>query len=211
VCVAAPTGSGKTLTYVLPIVQRLALRVVVRLRALVVVPSRDLVSQVHDVFARFCGPLGLRVGSAHGQTSFRQEQDSLVDMHAPSLPGGTSKVDVLVCTPGRLMDHLQTTRGFTLQHLSFLVIDEADRLLAQHYNDWVHQVIRTHTHIHIHTHAHTHAHTGLVSRVRGRRAAPEGTHPAPRYTVVTLLSHCCHTVVTLFLHYCYTVVALLLH
>jgi ATP-dependent RNA helicase DDX51/DBP6 len=141
VCVAAPTGSGKTLTYVLPIVQRLATRVVVRLRALVVVPSRDLVSQVHDVFARFCGPLGLRVGSAHGQTSFRQEQDSLVDMHAPSLPGGTSKVDILVCTPGRLMDHLQTTKGFTLQHLSFLVIDEADRLLAQHYNDWVHQVL----------------------------------------------------------------------
>jgi ATP-dependent RNA helicase DDX51/DBP6 len=50
---------------------------------------------------------------------------------------------VLVSTPGRLLDHVQSsgTTGFTLQHLQWLVIDEADRLLAQHYSDWIHKVM----------------------------------------------------------------------
>ena len=55
--------------------------------------------------------------------------------------GGISSVDVLVCTPGRLVDHLDNTPGFTLQHLRFLVIDEADRLLSQSYHGWVGRVI----------------------------------------------------------------------
>jgi len=50
-------------------------------------------------------------------------------------------VDVLICTPGRLMDHLNGTPNFTLQHLRFLVIDEADRLLAQSFQDWLTQVL----------------------------------------------------------------------
>jgi ATP-dependent RNA helicase DDX51/DBP6 len=57
-----------------------------------------------------------------------------------SLLGGTSAVDVLVCTPGRLVDHLDNTPGFTLQHLRFLVIDEADRLLSQSYHGWIPRV-----------------------------------------------------------------------
>jgi ATP-dependent RNA helicase DDX51/DBP6 len=55
--------------------------------------------------------------------------------------GGISGVDVLVCTPGRLVDHLDNTPGFTLQHLRFLVIDEADRLLSQSYHGWIHRVL----------------------------------------------------------------------
>jgi ATP-dependent RNA helicase DDX51/DBP6 len=54
--------------------------------------------------------------------------------------GGVSAVDVLVCTPGRLVDHLDNTAGFTLQHLRFLVIDEADRLLSQSYHGWIGRV-----------------------------------------------------------------------
>ena len=55
--------------------------------------------------------------------------------------GGRSAVDVLVCTPGRLVDHLDNTPGFTLQHLRFLVVDEADRLLSQTYHNWIKRVI----------------------------------------------------------------------
>lgn len=55
--------------------------------------------------------------------------------------GGISAVDVLVCTPGRLVDHLDNTPGFTLQHLRFLVIDEADRLLSQSYHGWIGRVL----------------------------------------------------------------------
>ncbi len=55
--------------------------------------------------------------------------------------GGISSVDVMVCTPGRLIDHLDKTPGFTLQHLRFLVIDEADRLVNQSYQNWIQRVI----------------------------------------------------------------------
>ena len=55
--------------------------------------------------------------------------------------GGVSAVDVLVCTPGRLVDHLDRTPGFTLQHLRFCVIDEADRLVNQSYHNWIGRVI----------------------------------------------------------------------
>ena len=53
----------------------------------------------------------------------------------------TSKVDILICTPGRLMDHLKRTKGFTLEHIQWLVIDEADRLLDQSFQQWVDTVI----------------------------------------------------------------------
>lgn len=55
--------------------------------------------------------------------------------------GGVSAVDVLVATPGRLVDHLDRTPGFTLQHLRFLVIDECDRLLNQSYHNWIGRVV----------------------------------------------------------------------
>ena len=54
---------------------------------------------------------------------------------------GISAVDVLVCTPGRLVDHLDNTPGFTLSHLRYLVIDEADRLLSQSYHGWIGRVL----------------------------------------------------------------------
>lgn len=49
----------------------------------------------------------------------------------------TSKVDILICTPGRLVDHMRSTRGFTLEHVQWLVIDEADRLLDESFQQWV--------------------------------------------------------------------------
>jgi ATP-dependent RNA helicase DDX51/DBP6 len=57
--------------------------------------------------------------------------------------GGSSRVDILIATPGRLIDHLNGTNNFTLQHLRFLVIDEADRLLGQSYQDWLPRVLDT--------------------------------------------------------------------
>ena len=53
----------------------------------------------------------------------------------------TSKVDILVCTPGRLVDHMRSTKGFTLDHVQWLVIDEADRLLDESFQEWVDIII----------------------------------------------------------------------
>jgi ATP-dependent RNA helicase DDX51/DBP6 len=130
-CINAPTGSGKTMVYVLPIVQRLIHRVVCRLRAVVIVPSRDLVIQVKKVFDALCLNTPLTCGIAMGQSNFTAEQRTLTDAR------GNSLVDILVATPGRLVDHLEQTPGFTLQHVQFVVVDEADRLLNQSYQDWI--------------------------------------------------------------------------
>ncbi|OQR92439.1 DEAD/DEAH box RNA helicase [Achlya hypogyna] len=130
-CINAPTGSGKTMVYCLPIVQRLVNRVFRRLRAVIIVPSRDLVVQVKKVLDGLVRNTPLTVGAAMGQVNFTSEQRLLTDAK------GNSLVDILVATPGRLVDHLEQTPGFTLQHVQFVVVDEADRLLNQSYQDWI--------------------------------------------------------------------------
>ena len=160
ICVSAPTGSGKTLAYALPIVQLLDVEEAPqstatfnrfrRLRALVVLPSRELAAQVYHVFCRLCRRFAsrIRVGLAHGGGErglggFSEEQGMLVSSQH-DIPGRAtphSLVDILICTPGRLLEHLQATRGLTLQHLQFLVMDEADRLLGNAYNHWVRTLV----------------------------------------------------------------------
>jgi len=96
------------------------------------------------VFEQFSRGTGLKIGTATGQHSFVHEQSILVGDLASdgiSCHGGNSKIDILICTPGRLMDHLKSTKGFSLQHLRYLVIDEADRLLNQSFNDWLKTIL----------------------------------------------------------------------
>ena len=138
ICVSAPTGSGKTLSFVLPIVQALRQRVVPRVRALVILPVQDLAAQVYKVFLQFAEGTQLRIKLISGQKPFKQEQTELVK---PDTCGGFhSMVDILVATPGRIVDHIQKTEGFTLEHLRFLIVDEADRVMEDIQNDWLNQV-----------------------------------------------------------------------
>ncbi len=59
-----------------------------------------------------------------------------------SADGNSATVDILVCTPGRLVDHIDHTDGFSLEHLRFLIIDEADRLLGQAYHNWLEKIYK---------------------------------------------------------------------
>lgn len=189
-CVSAVTGSGKTLSYVLPIVQSLAKLPRPSLRAIIVVPTRELVNQVHDVLETCIQGTGLQVDLATGVQHLADEQAAIVeeelrrdiqqalaseqpDQDDPShmdvdesagseeddeedfellrtapwrtrshVPRGyyraySSKVDILIATPGRLVDHIRRTKGFSLQNLEWLVIDEADRLLDASFQEWV--------------------------------------------------------------------------
>jgi ATP-dependent RNA helicase DDX51/DBP6 len=89
----------------------------------------------------------------YGDKSFAEEQKKLVSSD------GSSLVDVVITTPGRLVDHLQGTDKFTLIHLRFLVADEADRLLTQSYQDWLPKVLSS-----VHTTGRANAgHVDLVS------------------------------------------------
>ncbi|KAJ1922820.1 ATP-dependent RNA helicase dbp6 [Tieghemiomyces parasiticus] len=153
-CVSAPTGSGKTLAYVLPVVEKLRHRIVPRLRALVVVPTPDLVQQVYATFVQYCeGGTDLKVAAFDSQATFADEEaavrgraETSADATHDDFPtppvrrGGVSAVDILVTTPGRLTEHLAATRDFTLQHLEFLIIDEADHVLNQDYQGWLEKI-----------------------------------------------------------------------
>lgn len=54
--------------------------------------------------------------------------------------GWISEIDIIVCTAGRLVEHLHNTEGFSLKHLKFLVIDEADRIMGNVQNDWLYHL-----------------------------------------------------------------------
>ncbi|ORY28038.1 P-loop containing nucleoside triphosphate hydrolase protein [Naematelia encephala] len=139
--VSAPTGSGKTLAYSIPLIEILRQRVIPRLRALIVLPTRDLVGQVRETLEMLAKGTGLTIGSISGQHSIAREQEMIVADLKSKLLGGSSKVDILIATPGRLIDHLAQTPNFSLQHLRFLIIDEADRLLNQSFHDWLAKVL----------------------------------------------------------------------
>nr|XP_014344699.1 PREDICTED: ATP-dependent RNA helicase DDX51 [Latimeria chalumnae] len=120
-CVSAPTGSGKTLAFVIPIVQVLMQRVVCQVRALVVLPTKELAQQVCKVFNIYTDGSGLKVVMVAGQKPFGVEQEMLVQN---TICGYRSLADIVVATPGRLVDHISKTPGFSLQQLRYLVREQ---------------------------------------------------------------------------------------
>ncbi|XP_069922366.1 ATP-dependent RNA helicase DDX51 isoform X2 [Oryctolagus cuniculus] len=137
-CVSAPTGSGKTLAFVIPVVQALLHRVVCQIRALVVLPTKELAQQVSKVFNIYTDATPLRVALVTGQRSLAKEQEGLVQRTAD---GYRCLADIVVATPGRLVDHIDQTPGFHLQQLRFLVIDEADRMVDSMHQSWLPRVV----------------------------------------------------------------------
>lgn len=129
VAITAPTGSGKTLAYLLPMLHALSGAPGAGLRGLVLLPTRELAAQVHAIAAKLGAAVGLKVALCTGEQSFAAD--------AAALRAG---VDVIVATPGRLVDHLDNNPNFSLKLLQWLIVDEADRLLAQAYNHWVRRV-----------------------------------------------------------------------
>ncbi|XP_011181747.2 probable ATP-dependent RNA helicase Dbp73D [Zeugodacus cucurbitae] len=137
ICVSAPTGSGKTLAFAIPVVQLLANRVERKIRALVVLPVAELALQVFKVFKKLCEKTDLSVCLLSKKFPFAQEQEKLVELYKGQY---YSKVDIVVTTPGRLVDHLHATKGFCLKALRFLVIDEADRIMDAVFQNWLYHL-----------------------------------------------------------------------
>ena len=113
----AQTGTGKTLAFALPTLSRLGLERERRNRMLVLVPTRELAVQVESVMAELCKALHLRSALIYGGVAFGGQIAAL-----------KKGADVIVATPGRLLDHMQ--RGaIPFQNLEVLIFDEADRML----------------------------------------------------------------------------------
>ncbi|CAF4998113.1 unnamed protein product [Rotaria sp. Silwood1] len=135
ICVSSPTGSGKTLTYVIPLLQCIRHRVIRAIRIIILLPVQDLAEQVYNVVNQIGNKLQLKTILLAGQHSFEDEQKILVQQQ---LNGSwISSIDIIVCTPGRLVEHISRTLGFSLIHLRYLVIDEADRIIDEFKQDWL--------------------------------------------------------------------------
>lgn len=132
---AARTGSGKTLAFVIPIVELLH-RVKWTNRhgtgAVIIAPTRELAMQIYGVVRDVCASHHSQThGVIMGGANRRTEADALV-----------RGVSIVVATPGRLLDHLQNTRGFVTKNLQMLVIDEADRCLEVGFEEEMVQIIK---------------------------------------------------------------------
>lgn len=120
----AQTGTGKTAAFALPMLQRLAPRANTSasparhpVRALILAPTRELAVQVHESVQTYCKHLPLRSACVYGGTDIRAQITAL-----------RVGVEIVVATPGRLLDHVQQ-KSIQLGQVEVLVLDEADRML----------------------------------------------------------------------------------
>lgn len=112
----AQTGTGKTAAFVLPILQRLLAGDRGRIRALVVVPTRELAEQVCSVFRQLASNTKLGTCTVYGGASFENQRKNL-----------HGQCDIVVACPGRLLDHINR-KTIQLSRLEVLVLDEADQM-----------------------------------------------------------------------------------
>eukprot|EP00752_Nemacystus_decipiens_P011873 g10530.t1 len=130
---AAKTGSGKTLAFLVPLVEKLYRSRITfgdGLAALVISPTRELSLQIFEVLREFGKHHQLSAGLiTGGKKEFREEQTSVI------------KMNILVATPGRLLQHLEQTPGFDPALLQVLVLDEADRILDMGFRDQLNSIL----------------------------------------------------------------------
>ncbi|RIH86164.1 ATP-dependent RNA helicase RhlE [Calidithermus terrae] len=130
VLACAMTGSGKTAAFVLPILQRLLEGPRGVTRALVLAPTRELAAQVQEQFEQLGKGTGIRSAAVFGGVGME-----------PQTRAFRSGVEVIVATPGRLLDHFQHPYA-RLEGLEVLVLDEADRMLDMGFLPDIRRVLR---------------------------------------------------------------------
>ncbi|KAJ1645170.1 ATP-dependent RNA helicase [Coemansia asiatica] len=131
---AAKTGSGKTLSFLIPAVELLS-RLKFKSRngtgAIIISPTRELALQIFGVARDLLQFHSQTFGIVIGGANRKAEADKLI-----------KGVNLLIATPGRLLDHLQNTKGFIFKNLKTLVIDEADRILENGFEDEMKAIIK---------------------------------------------------------------------
>lgn len=99
--------------------------------ALILTPTRELAIQIKEQFQALGGGLGVESAVLVGGLEKQQQENAL-----------KRRPHVLIATPGRLVDHLETTKGFSLSSIRYLVLDEADRILNLDYEKELDQILR---------------------------------------------------------------------
>ncbi|KAI5464917.1 P-loop containing nucleoside triphosphate hydrolase protein [Mariannaea sp. PMI_226] len=117
---AAKTGSGKTLAFLVPVLEKLYRSQWTEydgLGALIISPTRELAVQIFEVLRKIGRHHAFSAGLVIGGKSLKEEAERL------------DRMNILVCTPGRMLQHLDQTAGFDANNLQILVLDEADRIM----------------------------------------------------------------------------------
>uniref|UniRef100_A0A7S0ZAT2 RNA helicase n=1 Tax=Timspurckia oligopyrenoides TaxID=708627 RepID=A0A7S0ZAT2_9RHOD len=139
ICGSAVTGSGKTGAFALPILERLVQSRVgtggrsaaAATRVIMLLPSRELAVQCHAVVSALCRFTGIRAALTVGGLDSKAQEVAL-----------RGRPDIVVATPGRLIDHVRNTARFSLEDVEVLVIDEADRMLEFGFKDEMDELMK---------------------------------------------------------------------
>ena len=129
IIVQAQTGTGKTLAFLLPILEKIKVGTPA-VQALIITPTRELALQITAVAEKLTQPIGAKVMTLYGgQTVDRQQKKLEQNPH------------IIIATPGRLLDHLRR-RSISLAGVSQLVLDEADQMLHMGFLEEVEEIMR---------------------------------------------------------------------
>lgn len=132
VLACAMTGSGKTGAFLLPLLHRLQQHQTRATRALVLTPTRELASQVHSDLVNLAKHSGIKGAAVFGGVGMGPQESAF-----------RNRVDVVIATPGRLLDHLgQPGKYVDFSKLEVLILDEADRMLDMGFLPAIRQVLR---------------------------------------------------------------------
>ncbi|KAM9296226.1 putative ATP-dependent RNA helicase DDX27 [Gastrophryne carolinensis] len=137
ICACAATGTGKTAAFMLPVLERLIYkpRQAPITRVLVLVPTRELGIQVHTVTKQLAQFTEVTCCLAVGGLDVKTQEAAL-----------RAGPDVLIATPGRLIDHLHNCPSFSLDAVEVLILDEADRMLDEYFEEQMKEIIRLCSH-----------------------------------------------------------------
>nr|CAB3236990.1 probable ATP-dependent RNA helicase DDX27 [Phallusia mammillata] len=133
----AATGTGKTAAFMLPVLERLLYRPQSSAftRVLCLVPTRELAVQVYSVTQQLAQHSSIRICLAAGGLDIKTQEAAL--RQGP---------DIVIATPGRLIDHLHNTPSFDLHLVEILILDEADRMLDEFFEDQMNEIIKLCSH-----------------------------------------------------------------
>ncbi|XP_006618560.1 probable ATP-dependent RNA helicase DDX27 [Apis dorsata] len=134
ICGCAATGTGKTAAYMLPTLERLLYRPLdgpAISRVLVLVPTRELGVQVYQVTKQLSQFTTIEVGLSVGGLDVKAQEAVL--RRSP---------DIVIATPGRLIDHLKNTPTFSLDSIEVLILDEADRMLDEYFAEQMKYIVK---------------------------------------------------------------------
>ncbi|RHZ44451.1 hypothetical protein Glove_724g10 [Diversispora epigaea] len=126
----AQTGSGKTAAFALPILQALW-DAPQGLFSCILAPTRELAYQIFETFESLGSTIGVRCAVIIGGMDMMSQSIAL-----------SKKPHIIIATPGRLQDHLENTKGFSLRNLKYLVLDEADKLLDMDFGPIIDKILK---------------------------------------------------------------------